>query len=196
VILFLLSRWSGELVTRYGPRLPLTLGAVVAGAGFLLFARPGIGGAYWSTFFPATTVLGLGMAGVVAPLTTTVMNSVPREQAGVASGVNNAVSRIASLLAIAVFGIVALHAFATGLNRNLAEAGLADPARAQIEEQKGRLTQIKLPAQLTAEQQQAAQDAIDLSFVTAFRQIMLISAALAATSAAIAWGFLKQKSEG
>jgi EmrB/QacA subfamily drug resistance transporter len=192
VILFLLSRWSGGLVTRHGPRLPLALGAVVAGAGFLLFALPGIGGSYWSTFFPATTVLGLGMSGVVAPLTTTVMSSIPREQAGTASGVNNAVSRIASLLAIAVFGIVALHAFATGLNKNLRQAGLAGPARAQIEGQKGRLTQIKLPADLKAEQQQAAKSAIDEAFVAAFREIILISALLAGLSAAIAWGSLKE----
>ncbi|HET7872985.1 MAG TPA: MFS transporter [Terriglobales bacterium] len=195
VILFLLSRWSGGLVTRYGPGLPLALGSIVAGAGFLLFARPGINGSYWSTFFPATAVLGLGMSGVVAPLTTTVMNSVPREQAGVASGVNNAVSRMASLLAIAVFGIVVLHSFATGLNKNLAQAGLADPARARIEEQKGRLTQIELPTGLTVGQQREAKSAIDQAFVAAFRRIMSIAAVLAGLSAAIAWRFLKEKSE-
>jgi EmrB/QacA subfamily drug resistance transporter len=190
VILFLLSSWSGGLVTRYGPRLPLALGSLVAGAGFLLFARPGVGGSYWNTFFPATVVLGLGMSGVVAPLTTTVMNSVGREQAGLASGVNNAVSRIASLLAIAVFGIVALHTFSSGLNKNLVQAGLPDSATARMEEQQSRLTQIQIPDELTHAQQEAAKAGINRAFIGAFRRIMFLSAILAGLSGAIAWKFL------
>jgi EmrB/QacA subfamily drug resistance transporter len=193
VILFLLSRWSGGLVARYGPRVPLALGALVTGAGFLLFARPGLGGSYWSTFFPATVVLGLGLAGVVAPLTTTVMNSVTQQKAGVASGVNNAVSRVASLLAIAVFGIVALHSFSAGLNRNLAGAGLPDSAKMQIEKQKNRLTQIAIPKELTPQQEQAARRAVDVSFVGAFRRVMLISAMLAGLSALVAWRLLEKE---
>ena len=187
LILFLLSRWSGGLVARYGPRLPLTIGAAVAALGFLMFSRPGVGGSYWSTFFPAVAVLGLGMAGVVAPLTTTVMNAVPEAQAGVASGVNNAVSRVASLLAIAVFGIVALQAFASGLERTLAGAGLPDSARARIEQQESRLAQIEIPSELAPEQKQTAENAIATSFVSAFRWVMLLSAILAAMSALVAW---------
>src|ERR1700741_869392 len=95
LIMSLLSRWSGGLVTRYGPKLPLVLGPLLAGAGYALFMLPGTDASYWTKFFPPVVALGLGMAVTVAPLTTAVMNSVPQNHAGLASGVNNAVARAA-----------------------------------------------------------------------------------------------------
>jgi EmrB/QacA subfamily drug resistance transporter len=100
------SRWSGGLVAQIGARKPLILGAILAGVGFLAFAVPGSDGSYWATFFPAATILGCGGALFVAPLTTTVMNSVPVEHSGVASGINNAVARTAGLIGVAVLGVV------------------------------------------------------------------------------------------
>lgn len=100
------SRWSGGLVGRIGPRTPLLLGSIIAGIGFLAYALPGSGGSYWTTFFPAAMVLGIGGALFVAPLTTTVMDSVPVEHSGLASGVNNAVARTAGLLGVALLGLI------------------------------------------------------------------------------------------
>jgi len=183
LILFFLSRWAGGLVAHYGAKLPLVIGPIVAACGFLLFARPGIGGNYWTTYFPAMIVLGLGMSGVVAPLTTTVMDSVGERQAGVASGVNNAVSRVASLLSIAVLGMLAFHVFNTQLENRLNAARLAEPAKHAVLEQRNRLTQIEPPGGLNADQQHALKQSIDESFLAAFRWVMVISAGLALLSA-------------
>jgi EmrB/QacA subfamily drug resistance transporter len=98
IIMFALSRWSGGLVARTDARVPLTVGPIIAAIGLALFARVGMHDSYWAGLFPAVVVLGLGMAVTVAPLTTTVMTSVPSDHAGVASGVNNAVARIAGSL--------------------------------------------------------------------------------------------------
>ena len=108
VVMALLSRWAGGLVSRYGSKLPLIVGPVIAALGYALFGLSRAGGSYLTEFLPATAILGLGMAVSVAPLTTTVMGAVETQHAGVASGVNNAVARIAGLLGIAVFGLL-LH---------------------------------------------------------------------------------------
>jgi EmrB/QacA subfamily drug resistance transporter len=189
LIMSLLSRWSGGLVTRYGPKLTLIVGPVVTALGYLLFLLPEIGGSYWTNFFPPVVLLGLGMAITVAPLTTTVMSSIAQNRAGIASGVNNAVARTASLVAIAVLGVVMLHVFKANLDRKLMTANLPASAAQFVQTQSTKLAAIAVPENLDSGTQQLIRRAIDESFVSGFRWVMAIGAALAAASAvtALVW---------
>lgn len=183
LIMFFLSRWSGGLVGRYGAKLPLIIGPAIAAVGFSLFALPGIGGSYWTTYFPAIVVLGVGMAVTVAPLTTAVMGAVDASNSGVASGVNNAVSRVAGLLAIAVFGIFIVASFSSSLDSRLTTLNTPDNVRQTIDQQRTKLTQIDLPQGVTGQQQIDLKQAINEAYIDGFRLIMLIGAGLALVSA-------------
>ncbi|MCA1579542.1 MAG: MFS transporter [Acidobacteria bacterium] len=187
VLIFSLSRWSGGLIDRFGARLPLIIGPTIAAIGFALFAMPGVSGNYWTSFFPAVVVLGLGMAITIAPLTTTVMGSVRKEQAGVASGINNAVSRTAGLLALAVFGVVILFAFSNQLDARLNGMGIDEQSRRSVYEQRVKLAGLQVPETLSAEVQAEIKQAVADSFVFGFRLIMWISAGLALASALSSW---------
>ncbi|SEJ77506.1 MULTISPECIES: MFS transporter [unclassified Variovorax] len=191
LILFALSRWAGQLVDRFGPRLPLVVGPSIAAAGFALFAVPGVGASYWSGFLPAVVVLGLGMAVTIAPLTTTVMNAVGPEQAGVASGVNNAVSRAAAVLAIAVFGAIMAWAFDTALAEHLRGMGASAQVTAFLEGERSKLAGAAVPPGVDAATATALKRAVAESFVAGFRWVMLLGAALAALSAASAWWMIR-----
>ncbi|MEP6965082.1 MAG: MFS transporter [Polaromonas sp.] len=116
VIVGLLSSSAGKAMLRLGPRFMLTWGPAIAAGGLALMALPDLGWSYWTGFFPAMVVLGLGMTIAIAPLTTSVMDAVSSAHAGVASGVNNAVARVASLLAVAVLGVVFAAALDGPLN--------------------------------------------------------------------------------
>jgi MFS family permease len=191
VLMFLLSRWSGGLVDRYGARRPLVWGPIVATAGFALFAVPSSGGSYWTTFFPAVVVLGFGMAISVAPLTTTVMNSVSEGRAGIASGINNAVSRLAAVAAIAIFGIVMLASFSRRLDRNLEASDLSPQVRQEVAAQRIKLAAIEVPAEVDDTTRATIRRSIHESFIGGFRVVMWIASGLALASAAVAWFIIR-----
>jgi EmrB/QacA subfamily drug resistance transporter len=186
LLMFLLSRWSGGLVHRYGARRPLIVGPLIAAAGFLLFALPSNGGSYWGTFFPAVVVLGLGMAVSVAPLTTVVMESVDEDRAGTASGINNAVARVAGLLAIAVFGVIMIISFGAQLNRRLAHVSMPAEVRSELRANQTKMAALSVPSRAEPATASAIESSIGASFVATFRMMMWICAALATASAAVA----------
>ena len=180
VIMFGLSRWAGGLVARYGSRIPLTVGPLVAACGIALFAIVPQGGSYWTTFFPAVVVMGLGMTISVAPLTTTVMDAVPDTESGVASGINNAVSRLAALLAVAVFGAILVTVFNYSLDQSLAQLALPSNVRAQIDAARPLLAAAHNPNPIV-------QCAITESFISGYHAVIWIATGLAALSAVTAW---------
>jgi MFS family permease len=182
VLMFLLSRWSGGLLDRYGPRLPLIAGPMIAAAGYVAMARLGIGGSYWTTFFPALLLLGLGMVISVAPLTTVVMNSVEESR----TGVNNAVAQVAGLLALAVFAPIFFGVFSPALNRGLHDAQIPQAVLEQVKSQRAKLAAIET-------EDSSARHAIDAAFVTGFRTVMLIAAGLALAAAASAAATMKPR---
>jgi len=185
VIMFAFSRWSGGLVARVGSRLPLMVGHAAAALGVMLYAVPRIGGSYWTTFFPAAVVLGCGMAITVAPLTTTVMGAVGREHAGVASGINNAVSRVAGLLAVAVFGVVLVSAFDSRVTTSLDGLRLPAPIRAAINRELPKLAGADVDAAVPigVAVRTSVRNAVADAFVWAFRLVLVGAAAIALLAA-------------
>jgi EmrB/QacA subfamily drug resistance transporter len=196
LLMFLLSRWSGGLVARHGPTRPLMMGPLIAASGFALFALPSAGGSYWRTFFPAMVVLGFGMAVTVAPLTTVVMNSVSQDRAGAASGINNAVSRLAGVLAIAVLGIVMLMAFDRRLSDSLSRLSIPGTALQEIQQNRIKLAALPVPSGLDAVTQAALKEAIKAAFIFGFRVVISVCVGLAVASAAVAWAMIPNESRG
>ncbi len=179
LLMFFLSPWAGGLLDRWGARLPLIIGPAIAAIGYILLARPRVGGSYWTTYFPGIAALGFGMTVSVSPLTTVVMNSVEKDRSGIASGTNNAVSQIAALLAIALSAPLFFAQFSTALKTNLRQSHVSSETAAHVEG-----LQRQLGAIQTTDTQ--ARQAIDDAFVAAFRLITLLGGGAAAAAGCIA----------
>ena len=180
----LLGRLSGHICARFGARLPLVVASLTVAAGLLLFALPGAeDGSYWTSFFPGMVVQGFGMALVITPLTTAALSSVERERSGLASGVNNAVTRMAGLLAVAVLGMILYATFSANLDARVARVDLPGDIRAELERAKADLGAAEAPEGVDEGTAARIERAIDESFVAGFRAVMLVSAGLALASA-------------
>ncbi len=192
VMMITIARLSGSLADKYGPRLILILGPATAGLGLLLLSFVGATrGArdYWTTFFPGILTLGLGMSFTVAPLTTTVMRSVANEFSGTASGINNAVSRIASVFANAIFGTLAILFFSGSLQKTLPQNLKDNPA---ILQQAANLGNAKPPASINGPQRQAVIAAYRAAFIQTYSTIMRCAAILVFLGSAMAILFIRR----
>jgi EmrB/QacA subfamily drug resistance transporter len=190
VLQFGLSRWSGGLVARTGPRAPLAIGAVLAGGAFVAFALPGIGGSYWSTYFPAVVLLGLGAALFIAPLTTTVFDSSDPALSGLASALNNAVARTAGLVAIALLGVLFTGTFARGFDAALGAADVGAATRTQAVAERAKFAAGTVPADVAPADRAAAELAVRAGYLAGFRSVMLASAGVAWLAALVAFAAL------
>jgi MFS family permease len=194
IIMGVLSRWSGGLLGRFGARLPLVIGPAIVGLGYVLLAVPS-GTAYAATLLAAIVVLGFGMAVTVAPLTTTVINAVPAHQSGVASGINNAVARVASLLAVAIFGAVALADLNRALDQRLLTSTLSLEAKQAIDGARGKFVIDLASANLRGEDRRSVEGVVKESLGESIRRAMLLAAVLALASSLCA-AFTMQPAAG
>jgi EmrB/QacA subfamily drug resistance transporter len=181
---FLLGRLSGRIVSRFGTKVPLVVASLAVVVGLLMFALPGVEhGSYWTSFFPAMVIQGFGMALVITPVTTVALSSVESEHSGLASGVNNAMARVAGLLAVAVMGVFAYGSFSANLDARLEAMDLSGEVRSELEAAKADLGAAEAPEGVAAGTAARIERAIDEAFVAGFRVVMLVSAGLALASA-------------
>jgi EmrB/QacA subfamily drug resistance transporter len=196
VLMIGIARLAGSLADKRGPRLFLIVGPCLAGAGLLLLSfvkqTPGPG-SYWTTFFPGILVLGLGMSLTVAPLTATVMGAVGNHLSGTASGVNNAITRIAGVFANAVFGSLAVLFFSTAVQKDIDRTSLNPQQKEAVVAQAINLGNALPPAELDATQQTAVTKVYHAAFVDAYGKIMRASALLGFLGGLMALLFIRSK---
>ncbi len=185
-IVFALSRFSGGLVARAGPRLPLMVGGVLSAAGFATFASAGVGRSYWVTFFPGAILLGFGGAAFIAPLTTTVMGAVAASHAGIASGINNAIARAAGLIAVAALGIALARHFDASLSVALDGTHVAAATTRALAAGHAQVVAGSVPPGIGAADRPRVTRAIRNAYAGGFRDAMLFSALLSLLAAIVA----------
>lgn len=183
LMLSFLSHFAGWVADQYGARLPITIGPIIAGTGFLLLGWPGLTGPYWSTYMIGMVVTGLGIALTVTPLTMAVMNAAPANRAGIASAINNAVSRLAFLLAVAVMGAIALTRFKMGLGPELIEL---------LGDEVFKLGAARVPPDFADQSDTAL--AVDMAALLTFRLMMSCACFFALAAGAIGWLTVSAKS--
>ncbi|MEM7676430.1 MAG: MFS transporter [Myxococcota bacterium] len=187
-----MSRWAGSLADRFGPGILLTVGATITGIGYLGLASSFGTGDIWLRYIPAAVALGIGMALCVAPLTNTIMTSAPDGHAGVASGINNAVSRIAQGVAVAGFGLLVQMTFIESMQERLRE--LSPEEQVVVIEQQDKMTAADLPPEWSDQRKEHVRSVLKASFVDATRSAGWLAALLSFASAGIAMTMLRRGS--
>jgi hypothetical protein len=186
------STLAGDMIRKFDPRMILTVGPVVAAAGFITLAIPGENASYVSGFLPGILIIGVGMTLSVAPLTTVVMGSVSNSEAGIASGVNNTAARIAGVLAVAVLTAVAVWQFTDAIELRLQDRHVPRELTDLLTSRASELADLKAPEGTSERLAATASDAVAFAYVRTFRLLVVICGLLAAVSGAIAWFSLAQ----
>ncbi len=184
LLMLTLSPRMGALAGKYGPRFFMGAGPIIAACGFLLALRIDAQVHYFSQLLPGIIVFGLGLATTVAPLTTAILGDVEKEHAGIASAINNAVARIAGLLAVAAIGAVVAAQFSSSINKTT--ASLANVPASAIAEAKTKPLDISIPSNVPKADQPAFKQTLQGASVRAFRLGILSMAALLASGGLIA----------
>ena len=176
-LMFAFSSRVGGLIPRIGERVLLAAGAALSGAGFVAFALLDGQHGYVLSILPGVLFLGAGLTCAVAPLTTAAMSSLPDAAAGIASAVNNALSRFAGLLAVSILSLVLAHGFESSLKRQLRRSALPATAREQLIGNQAHLHDAPVPSGLTESQRIEVGSLLDRSFLSGFRLVMFSCAA-------------------
>lgn len=181
VLMITIARFAGNMADKYGPRLFLIAGPWLAGAGLLLLSfvkQTGGAADYWTTFFPGIVVLGLGMSFTVAPLTATVMGAVGDHLSGTASGINNAVTRIAGVFANAIFGALAVLFFSGSVQKDISSLPVGQQQKQEIMAQTVNLGNAMVPGSIAPDHKQAVVTVYHTGFINAYEKIMWMAAGL------------------
>ncbi|HTN25133.1 MAG TPA: DHA2 family efflux MFS transporter permease subunit [Solirubrobacteraceae bacterium] len=176
LVMFALSKRAGRLADRLGPRLFMGGGPLLAALGLALMLRLDAALDYWTDLLPALVVFSLGLSATVAPLTATVLSDADERNAGIASGVNNAIARVAGLLAVAAIGAVVSAQFGSALDARLGDRALPGGARVAVAQARSQTLARVDPARAGGDVARAVQEAS----VHAFHVGIAISAALVA----------------
>lgn len=186
ILITFLSGPAGALSDRIGPRYPMIIGSFIVAVGMASFILAGKSANYFTAFLPGLLLFGGGMALVIAPLTKSAL-AVDHRFSGAASGVNNAISRIAALLAIALLGAVMAFFFAGSLEERTTKSALNQAEKHQIIQQKNKIGDITIPQNFSEDTKRIAQEQIDDAFLFSFRNVMAIAASLAFISSLVSF---------
>ncbi len=193
-LIALLARISGRWTDKIGAKIPLVVGPVITGVAFYSFSFIGITNgpaAYWGSFFVPLLVAGVGMGLTVVPLTTAVMNCVDDKSTGVASGVNNTITRFANVMTLAVLGSFMLLTFKASFMESLASGDFDQQELTALEKQADRLAEAAAPGDWPSEKQQVVKEKVQSSFLEAYHTICRIAGICCALSALLSYFFIK-----
>lgn len=192
LLITFLSGPAGFLADRIGPRIPMIIGPLIVAIGMFLLTLSGLHANYFQQYMPGLIMFGLGMSLVIAPLTKSAL-AVDQRFSGAASGVNNAVARVAGLLAVALLGAIMFSLFTTQLQNRITSSGLPTAQQHQILSQGNKMAGIEIPRNLDSHAKMMSQTAIEDAFIYAFRRIMAINVFLAFSSAVVSFFLIKNK---